>query len=161
MLWKSQMVDVQVKQTTPVTVLPAVDGRVPVYHPVALVAHRYISGANVAIRVASPPKRTQMTIHICKAQPEISKLVKRNHSSCRFWTILQWRRIKRNITTRIHNDTICCETTWICVKCIVWTLCGQIHSCYKQSIFYSILKFNMFTWSRSWCWRSWTKKQIS
>jgi hypothetical protein len=34
------MLDVQVKQATPVTVVPAVDGRVPVNQPVALVEHR-------------------------------------------------------------------------------------------------------------------------
>jgi hypothetical protein len=53
------MLDAQVKQTTPATIKPAVDGRVPVYQPVALVAHRYVEGALVAIRVAFPPKRTQ------------------------------------------------------------------------------------------------------
>jgi hypothetical protein len=56
------MVDVQAKQTTPVAVKPAVDGRVSVYQPVALVAHRYIEGGLVAIRVALPPKRTHVGV---------------------------------------------------------------------------------------------------
>jgi hypothetical protein len=60
-LWKSQILDVQAKQATPVVVKPA-DGRVPVYQPVALVAHRSIAGALVDIRVALPLKRTHVGV---------------------------------------------------------------------------------------------------
>ncbi len=49
------MVDVHAKQTTPVTVEPAVDGRHPVYQPVALVPHLYSCGGLVAKPDAVPP----------------------------------------------------------------------------------------------------------